>query len=153
MIGRMRNLFVALLTFSLLNCATSAPTNSLDAEQQVRAAERRWLDAYEQRDPVAMREILADDFVITYPGGEMQSKTDVVTMIERQRAADRPSPRFRTEEVKAHVYGDTVILTGNVVTIPGSGEEEVSRYTDTWVRVGGQWRVATSHLSNAPKKK
>ncbi len=127
-----------------------------DPIQQVRQLEREWLDAYEKRDSAAMKRIVADDFTIVFPDGSDQTKAEIVAMMDRGRAANRPSPRFTTENVKARAYGDTVILTGLVVThmkgADGTEKREESRYTDTYVRLGGKWQVVASHLSNAPAK-
>jgi hypothetical protein len=132
-------------------CASSAPAG---AEQQVRALERAWLDAYEQRDPSAMERILADDFTITYPNAAVQTKRDVVDYIVRERDAHNVPPHFFTESTVAHVYPGTVILSGLVVTErvrDGQTVRSTQRYTDTYVYVHGQWQVAASHLSNVPK--
>ena len=137
---------ITALPFLLLAiaCSTIPP---VDAEREVRTTERRWLDLYEHRDAEGMEAILADGFVITYPDGTMQRKADVVAAM--RRGAGKPSPRFVTEETAAHVYGDTVVLTGIVKTIRATGTS-ASRYTDTYVRSGGKWQVAASHLSQAP---
>jgi len=54
--------------------------------------------------------------------------------------------------VHARVYGDTVILTGRVVTeYQRDGQtmsKEQQRYTDTYVKRNGRWQVVASHLSN-----
>lgn len=126
--------------------AAGAPV--ADATEEVRKLEREWLDAYEQRDPEAMKRIVADDFVIYFPSGASQTKADIVRMMERMRGGQRPSPKFSTEDVQARAYGtDTVILTGRVISQTGD-QREVQRYTDTYVRRDGKWQVVSSHLSN-----
>ena len=87
-----------------------------NAAQAVQKLERAWLDAYEQLDEKAMTEIVADDFTITFPEGSRQTKAQIIASIKRPRPASRPVPKFRTEDVQARVYGDTVILIGLVVT-------------------------------------
>ena len=129
-----------------------------DAAQEVQKLERVWLDAYEQLDEKAMTEIVADDFTITFPGGSRQTKAQIIASIKMPRRADRPVPKFRTEDVQARVYGDTVILIGRVVTEYQRDGQTVSkeqqRYTDTYVKRNGRWQVVASHLSNdAPPKK
>ena len=129
-----------------------------NAAQAVQKLERAWLDAYEQLDEKAMTEIVADDFTITFPEGSRQTKAQIITSIRRPRPADRPVPKFHTEDVQARVYGDTVILIGRVVTeYQRDGQvlsKEQQRYTDTYVKRNGRWQVVASHLSNdaAPKK-
>lgn len=121
------------------------------AEQEVRKLERAWLDAYEQLDAKAMDAIVADDFTITFPDGSLQTKPQIMEMIKRPRDPARPPLKFYTEDVRARVYGDTVILLGRVVTEyvrDGKPVKEASRYTDTYVKRAGRWQVVASHLSN-----
>jgi len=123
-----------------------------DGATQVRALEREWLDAYESRDAKAMKRIVADDFVILFPDGKSQSKADILAQLEGGLASSRPSPKFHTEDVLARGYGDTVVLTGKVITTmqrkDGPASTSVMRYTDTYVRRNGRWQVVASHLSN-----
>ena len=124
-----------------------------NAAQSVQKLERAWLDAYEQHDEKAMDAIVADDFTITFPNGSMQTKAQIMTSIKRPRSPGGPAMKFHTEEVKARVYGDTVILTGRVVTEyqrdGQTSSKEEQRYTDTYVKRSGRWQVVASHLSNA----
>ncbi len=127
------------------------------AEEEVRKLEREWLDAYEQHDGDAMERIVADDFIITFPNGAMQTKPQLMSMIKAPRRPGQPRMKFYTEGVESRAYGDTVILTGRVVSEyerDGKTVREQSRYTDTYVRSGGRWQVVASHLSNVgePKK-
>jgi uncharacterized protein (TIGR02246 family) len=126
--------------------AAGAPV--ADAADEVRKLEREWLDAYEKRDPEAMKRIVADDFVITFPDGNLQTKAEIVKMIEHMQGSQRPGMKFTTEEVQARTYGDVVVLSGRLISQMGD-TREVSRYTDTYVRRDGKWQVVASHLSNA----
>jgi ketosteroid isomerase-like protein len=120
--------------------------------QEVRRLERAWLDAYEQRDEKAMNAIVADDFTITFPDGSQQTKPQIMASLKGPRSTGRPAPNFYTENVQARVYGDTVILSGRVVTeYRRDGQvisKEQQRYTDTYVKLQGSWHVVASHLSN-----
>ena len=123
------------------------------AEQEVRRLERAWLDAYERFDAKAMDSIVADDFAITFPNGDVQTKPRLMDDIRKPRPAGAPAMKFHTEDVSSRSYGDTVVLRGVVVTEyerEGKPARQQSRYTDTYVRRGGRWRVVASHLSNAP---
>jgi uncharacterized protein (TIGR02246 family) len=126
------------------------------AEQEVRQLERRWLDAYEQFDSQTMTTIVADEFVITFPNGSRQNKSELMSMIRNPNKSG-PVMRFYTEDVRSRAIGDTVILRGTVVTEyekDGKNVREKSRYTDTYVKRNGRWQVVASHLSNAeePRK-
>ena len=128
-----------------------------DHAQEVRKLERAWLDAYEQHDEKAMTAIVADDFTITFPDGSMQTKAQIITSLKGGGGSGRPSMKFHTEDVQARVYGDTVILSGRVVTeYQRDGQtisKEQQRYTDTYVKRNGRWQVVASHLSNAQRQK
>jgi uncharacterized protein (TIGR02246 family) len=135
--------------------AAGAPIDSALSPQEgeVRALERRWLDAYERNDTAAMTEIVADDFTITFPNGKMDRKADILSQI-RSLPPGPSSYRFHTRDVASRSYGDTVILTGIVVTESvrdGRPVREESSYTDTYVRRNGRWQVVASHLSGVPK--
>jgi uncharacterized protein (TIGR02246 family) len=130
--------------------------NFTKAEEEVRRLERQWLDAYEQNNAEAMDRIVADDFTITFPGGAIQTKPQLMTMIRAPRRAGQPRLKFFTEDVRSRTYGDTVILMGRVVTEyerDGKTVREQSRYTDTYVRTKGRWQVVASHLSNVEEAK
>ena len=130
--------------------------NRTKAEEEVRKLERQWLDAYEQSNPAAMDRIVADDFTITFPNGAMQTKPQLMAMIKASQRTSEPRMRFHTEDVRSRAYGDTVILIGRVVTEyerDGKPVQELSRYTDTYVRRDGRWQVVASHLSSIEEAK
>ena len=153
----MKKLFsICLLITALVSLATgqvsTQPQSSL-AEQEVRKVERQWLDAYEKHDVAVMEKILAADFIATFPDGTRQTKPQVLKFIGQPRRPGSPSPKFNSEDVQAHIYGDTVVLTGTLTTLwPGPNNtsmKQASRYTDTYVKRDGGWQVISSGMSNA----
>ena len=126
------------------------------AEEDVRKLERAWLDAYEQRDAVAMDRIVADDFTITFGDGSVQTKSQIIAQLKAPRKSTQPAYKFFTEEVQSRAYGETVILIGRVITEyqrEGQTVRERARYTDTYVKRNGRWQVVASHLSNIAEGK
>lgn len=121
-----------------------------EAEREVRKLEREWLDAYEKYDAEAMNRIVSDDFKLTFPDGSVQTKADVLAQLKSARDANRPSPKFSTEDVQSRVEGETVILTGRVIqqmTRDGQTRMMQMRYTDTYAKRGGRWQVVASQLT------
>ncbi len=145
--------FSALLILAMLYViALDASAQTSDAEKNVLKLERAWLDAYEKHDTAAMKTIVADDFVITFPDGSRQTKPQILTMIAAPLNAENAN-KITTTDVSLRRYGDTIILTGIVATEytrVGKPVKELSSYTDTYVRRNGRWQVVASHLSNAP---
>src|SRR5215470_8023858 len=123
-------------------------------EDQLKALERRWLDAYLKHDFNEMARIEADDFTITYPDGTVRTKPQEV---EAQRqAAARPGDLSGTSAVEdehIRVYGNTAVLTGVFVSNRGQQNPSTAfraRYTDVYVRRGGVWQVVASQLTALP---
>ena len=145
-------LLVAALVVAAGQSGAGQPRQLGAAEEEVRKLERAWLDAYEQHDTKAMAAIVSDDFLITFADGSMQTKPQILASIRAPRNPAGPSFKFHTEDVRARVYGDAVVvLTGRVVTEftrDGKAVREQNRYTDTYVRRQGRWQVVASHLSN-----
>lgn len=154
-------LALTFLTVSLTNSLFSLEAGSQsvsNAEDEVKKLEREWLDAYEKNDAEAMNRIVADGFIITFPNGALQTKSQLMTGLKAPRQPGQPEMRFHTEDVKSQSYGDTVILYGRVVTEyqrEGKAVKEQARYTDTYVKRDNRWQVVASHLSNVaePKQK
>ncbi len=152
-------LFVLLvLSAAALAYAQQAPSDRSPAEQEVRQLERAWLDAYEKFDPEAMDRIVAEDFVITFPNGKMQTKPQLMKMLRGPVPPGMTPPRIFTEDTEAAIYGNVVVLRGRVITEmqrEGKAQREESRYTDVYVQTNGRWQVVASHLSSLaaePKK-
>lgn len=139
----------------LLLCLAPLTVQGQDAASDVRQLERRWLDAYERLDDKAMDTIVADDFTITFPDGTVQNKTQVIDSLKPRTTPSPTTSKFQTEEVQARVYGETVILTGVVISEwfrdGKSAGKSAMRYTDTYVKRNGKWQVVASHLSGSKK--
>lgn len=145
-------LAIAMSSFAGAQTQNQQAAQTAGVEQELLRLERAWLDAYVQRDAAAMGRILADNYMITYDTGQTVNKAQTLAELARPRPANF-SFTFATENTTARVYGETVVLTGIVIQRTRMGERETvsrSRYTDTYVRRGGRWQVAASHLSRLP---
>ena len=136
-----------LLPFLLLvGCLGARPeAGRADDEAALRAAERAWLDAYDDNDVDAMRRIVADEFQIVYPNGNVVDKAGTIAFLAPGRPDD-PATRQYTEGTVVRVDGDAAVLTGLYVT-EGPSATRRSRYTDTWVWRDGRWQIVASQLT------
>jgi ketosteroid isomerase-like protein len=129
-----------------------AATGTASAEQDLLKLEREWLDAYIKGDAAVLERIEADDFSITYAGGEVLTKAQELANLKANASANA-SIKFDTEGTKVRLYGDTAVLTGAVnQRLTDNGTERVMRYryTDVWVKRNGRWQVAASQLTRIP---
>jgi ketosteroid isomerase-like protein len=146
----MKKILHVLVLIMAATTLAAIPANGQDqsqVEQEVKKVERQWLDAYEKHDSATMDKVVANDWTGTFPDGSVQTKDLVMRMVKRPRPPEMPGPKFSSEDVKARVYGDTVILTGRIITTWPSGSKQEARYTDTYVKRNGNWQVVASHMS------
>lgn len=132
----------------LAGCAASGPTSRPNAEAELRAAERAWLDAYDDNDVEAMRRIVADEFAIVYANAAVLDKAETIGLLS-PGTPDDPATRQFTENTTVRLYGDVAILTGVYVNEGPNGTNR-ARYTDTWLWRDGRWQVVASHLTRLP---
>lgn len=116
-------------------------------EQELLRVEAALCHAFEAGDARFLRSALDGTFTLVDSHGE-------VTDYEQNIAdVDRREPRyemFRNHEQQVRLFGDAAIVTG-VTTVKGiSGKGAFAadfRYTDTWIRRDGHWKLAASHAS------
>ena len=146
--------WVAAQTRASRGRAGAGKSGGQPVEAQLRALQRKWLDAYAKHDAHAMALIEADDFTITFPDGSVRTKAKEIEA--QESAASQPADQplvFTTEEESIRVYGNAAVITGVLVSKGGRqspGGANKSRYTDVYVRRGGAWQVVASQLTAIP---
>lgn len=94
-------------------------------------------------DQAALKALLADDFVGVWGDGKQHKMTGRFRVGERSVDIDRILP----SEVEVRIYnGDTAIVTGLWELHGGAATRKV-HFTHVWVKVGGEWKLASRHLS------
>jgi ketosteroid isomerase-like protein len=114
-------------------------------EQELTRMEREIGEAITRRDLAALDRLIADDFSVTSPLGQMMTK---------QQALDTlTSPDYELEflcnaEITVRVFGDAAVATA-VGTTKGryQGQDASSqfRYTRVWVKRQGCWQAVAAH--------
>jgi ketosteroid isomerase-like protein len=135
-----------LLTF-LLAAAAVAPGMAqpkTDVSATLKALEEKWAAAQVKADTATMESLLADTFVYTTIDGVLRSKQD---MVREVKAGTLKITSAKVDDIKVNVYGDAAVVTGRW---QGKGVEDgkpfddTERWTDTWVRIKGEWRCVAS---------
>ena len=117
-----------------------------EAEKAVVDLETKWCEAEARHDVAFIEKVEADGFTYTDSSGKVTTKHDEIE--EAKQGGDKIE--FRLSDIKAHVYGDTVILTGQTtfMTDETDGAPSAYRWTDVFVRQpSGEWQVVASHSS------
>ena len=120
--------------------ASSAHAQAASPKRQIALLEDAWIKAVIARDSVAFDRLLAPSFVYT-EDDRVYSKAQLIR--EVVHGTDTVTAGSN-EDLSVRVYGNTAIATGWLV-LSGRGSSGAFtrryRYTDTWVRLNGRWRV------------
>ena len=151
----MKNFLMTMVFAALLTVASFAQT----------AAEKELLDfnsAYEKaqiaRDAAFFEAALADDYIFSGPGGEIEDKAKAIAFIRTEK--EKPTFEMismKSDNVKARVIGNTGIITGNWTFVSKPAGDTLAephtdrgRYTSILEKRGGKWVVIAEHVSEAP---
>ncbi len=136
--------------------ATASPAKeTIDAaaiEAELIKLERQWADASKTHNVDAVRNMLADDVVITYPDGSVATKADEIRTIE---AGLITADSFEMVDPKVTVLSaDSAFITGRSIVknakfkdpnqkkpIDISGEY---RFLDVYAKRNGKWQAVAS---------
>jgi ketosteroid isomerase-like protein len=118
-------------------------------EQAVLAAERELQAAMRASDVAALDRLLHPDLLAVGPDGSLVAKA---ADLDAHRTGVFTIDALDEEELHLRVAGDTAV-TFVVLRVRGAiAGEDVSgrmRYTRTWTRDGGAWRVIAAHIAPA----
>jgi len=123
-----------------------AQTKIATTEEVVLQLTRDWLVAEERHDRATLQKILADDFQATGPRGNTLFKDDVLP----EEGAQSGGLSITTSELKARVFGDTVVVTAHGVQ--KSEEKRELRFTVIFAKRNDRWQMVAGHLSGVPKE-
>ena len=99
------------------------------------------------RDFAAVERILADDYVLIV--GELPARTKADELNDLKSGVMKAS-LLTVEDMKARVYGEAAVVIGFYTikaTLHGQDHSGRHRFTDTFIRLKGQWRLVSTHAS------
>ena len=141
-----------LLCLAALSFASPNEPKATEAElEQVLQFERDWCNAYLHGDVDFLQKHVVKDFTLI--GSNAQSSTLADDIAELKSGKVRYEV-FENREMKPRIYRDTAVVTGWTKVkgaIDGKPYETDVAFTDTLVRIDGQWYGAAGHVSK-PKK-
>lgn len=149
-----RLFFGSLVIAMLLGCnpnqsdSIEAPEPSANqAKQEIRAAQRHWMEAAIRKDEAVLRQILADEYHLIAGRLGFVDKDGWLAM-----GAEYTITEFEYLESDIHVYGATAVSNSRYrqeATYKGEDLSELFYLTDVWVKRDGRWQVVTRHSSIA----
>src|SRR4051812_39303113 len=131
----------------LLLAFDSTAQQTAPDEQAIRALEQRWDTANLKGDAAALDTIFADTFIMTGDDGHVHTKAEVISELSTRKIKYRSA---KTEELKVMLHGDAAVVSGRwrgSYDYKGKTINLLERFTNFYVRRGGQWQCVASHGS------
>jgi ketosteroid isomerase-like protein len=126
--------------------------NLNQSQQAILQVEEEIFIAVKNKDTGALERILTDNFVYRSPGNQEVTKEDFLKLVA---SFPHKIVSIWGEELKAHIYGNTAVMTGLqfAKTQSGEGNEETSAvmFTDVFVKQKGKWMLSLAHSVDLPQ--
>ena len=109
--------------------------------------EHVWNEAHVRGDADALDRLWADDMIVTVPGMAPMTKADSIGV---WRSGRMKFSRYDTSDIAIRLHGDTAVVTGRLHRTRSMGDRVVDerlRFTKTYARAAGAWRVVAFHAS------
>jgi len=120
---------------------TSAQTTHDRDVHELERLETVWNEAHEHGD--------ADALEVAVPKMPVMTKADALKFA---RSGRMKFLSYRTSDIRVRVYDNAAVVTGRLQRTRSMNGQEISddwRFTKTYVREAGQWRVVSFHASEA----
>jgi uncharacterized protein (TIGR02246 family) len=158
-----RRFCLLICVLSVATFAVRAQKESKDAKQPAKAEQQlielnqMWAAAINKGDAATLDRLFADDLVVTASNGTIRDKAG-----EIKDAAGAPDPEFiwtspfTTEDVRIRVYQDAAVVTGLAkwgFKYKGQEANNERRYTHTYVKLNGEWKIVAQQTSSNLYKK
>jgi Domain of unknown function (DUF4440) len=132
----------ALLRAQAAAAAATPPTSA--TARALLALEDRWAAAVVKRDGATFERLLAPGFVYT-ENDQVMGRADVIKSVT---SGSDTVTAARNEGLEVHRYGPTTAVVTGWLVMQGRGAsgafDRRYRFTDTWVKSGGQWRIVAA---------
>lgn len=145
-----KNMLPAAVLAFIAVAHAGAPAKPDAAEVALLQAEAAACRAFESGDAAYLREVLTPDFTLVDSHGNV---TGLEQNLGEVAAREPYYDEFRNDGQQVRLYGDTALVVGVTHVRGKAGGEAFAadfRYTDTWIRRDGRWRLAASHASRLP---
>ena len=150
----MNCVWVIALVVTTLFCARGQAAGNTaqhgsDIEQAVRQLDHEWSEAVVRRDAEALAQLLADDYTMIDPSGEVIDKAQEIAQTKAP-LFDVTIESLRTEDVEVRISGERATIIGRAVLQVRFDEQEISEqycYTRTFARRQGRWQIIAAQLT------
>ncbi len=115
-------------------------------EQQLRDIQQRLARAWLQHDRAFIESVLAPEWSVTQPDGQVLTRATVLGTFFDGLKLDTSN----VDDVSVMLFGATAVVRGRTVasgTLNGSPVSARIRFTDVFIKRHSKWQVVASHAS------
>src|SRR5437879_6014157 len=121
-------------------------------EQQLKDIEHKWADAAKSGDTSSVDSILSDKFVGTESDGIVRTKSESMDRMKKTKVTSSEVSDLQVHMVDPNTAIVTGTWKGSGVDADGKPFDATERFTDTFVKEGGQWKAVASESTALAKK-
>lgn len=143
-------MLIHFILFGTLLLDGVAHADDVASTKAILRVEAQLLHAWETGDAATLRRDLDSSFTLVDSKGMV---TDFAANVAEVEKRDPVYTVFRNRDQTVRVYGDSAVVIGITRVEGSSGGSEFKaefRFTDTWVKRDGQWKLAASHATRLP---
>ena len=121
-------------------------------EEELLKLESAFADAIIKNDLENIGRIVADDWIIVDPNGEIVDRTRFFEVIKSGALTHN---MMESEDFRVRVYGESAVVTAITSTKGKFMGQEFStreRATDVFLKREGRWQCVLTHLTRLPEK-
>jgi len=121
-------------------------------EEELLKLERAFAEAIIKNDLESIGRIVADDWIIVDPNGEIVGRTRFFEVI---KSGALTHDIMESEDFRVRVYGESAVVTAITSTKGNFMGQEFStreRATDAFVKRDGRWQCVLTHLTRFAEK-
>ena len=120
-------------------------------EEELLKLENAFAEAIVNNDLESIKRLVADDWIIIDPNGEIVDRTRFFEVI---KSGVLTHDMMESKDSRVRVYGDSAVVTAVTRTkgkYMGHDFSTQERATDVFVKRDGRWQCVLTHLTRFPK--
>lgn len=142
---------ISSILLSACGPAPRAPLDPVAVDKELRQLEQTWATATKNRADSALRSILADEWYLIGPHGNVISRQEMLGIVQANTDVIDRNEFF---DVRSHIFDTVAVLTGGTSEIgtraTGRRYNEPYRWTDVFVYRDGRWQAVVSQSTLLP---
>ena len=108
-------------------------------EQNLIDTQKAFIDAFERGDVNYVKSVVADDFMVIVPNGDIADREELIGAVHPRQSKDGPRAIFYDFKI-VPLNDSAAVVTYNAV-LPDNNPERYQHLSYTWVKQDGKWKL------------